>query len=83
MLKASLPTYTVLESQTMDVLQVAQGELQAAILLAKEISGLTSSAAEKLRLELLETLLHDVYQQLDDAQHQINVVEGRDQTSLI
>lgn len=67
----------------MDVLQVAQGELQTAILLAKEISGLTSSAAEKLRLELLETLLRDVHQQLDEAQHQINVVEGRDHASLI
>ncbi|KJV26706.1 hypothetical protein VI06_16330 [Aquitalea magnusonii] len=67
----------------MDVLQVAQGELQAAILLAKEISGLTSSAAEKMRLELLETLLRDVYQQLDDAQHQINVIERHDRISLI
>jgi hypothetical protein len=67
----------------MDVLQIAQGELQAAILLAKEISGLTSSSAEKMRLELLETLLRDVYQQLNDAQYQINVIERNDRISLI
>lgn len=67
----------------MDTLQVAQGELQAAILLAKEISGLTSSAMEKSRLELLESLLRDAYQQINDTQHVINVVEGHDRVSLI
>ena len=78
-----MPTQTYWNCKKMDVLQIAQGELQAAILLAKEISGLTSSSAEKMRLELLETLLHDVYQQLNDAQYQINVIERNDRISLI
>ncbi|MBV8680187.1 MAG: hypothetical protein JO338_07015 [Aquitalea sp.] len=69
--------------QNKNSLQIAQGEVQIAILLAKEIAGLVASATEKSKLQLMETILRDIYQQLDDAQHERNVIKGNERISLI
>jgi len=69
--------------QNKNSLQIAQGEVQIAILLAKEIAGLVASATEKSKLQLMETILRDIYQQLDDVQHERNVIKGNERISLI
>jgi len=52
----------------MNPLHIAQGELQTALQLTNEIIGLATCATEKSKLELMQTLLLDAYQQLDAAQ---------------